>query len=1100
MQHELLLQNDYLIDFLTKRKDGLQYKEVKPNIINTQYLMIPSDLLSFLRDTELNRKSFAGLLRKYGGDEKKLMADFMAFLNEKMTAQERNMAIFIGNHRKVTFEGFELYLYYASGSEMHEDQMYEQNIYAVAQEMPYTYKSHGQKISFRPDLTFFVNGLYIGYSELKSSYTGQNAHTKGRNKVIHDYRRAVETYLVIADQNDKDESIRREALKIWERAIHLTATDLQDTYIIRNIRSLFPTIKASKEKQIHNHHKYEEAAYKLFKPLPTETQDTDSKTEKFEAAFTILYSKMMMEREILYYNFLEREVVAKKDKQGKRYKESKHPRAVLIAPRPKQKFGADKILAKIDEFLEHEDDDNYFINQLDEELKKYDIGAAKREELIAKRLQFNNNKNVYSLLMQYAAGFGKSNIIGWTSLMLKDLRRDGKYIYDKIMIVVDRIQLRDQLDSKMFNMNIHRDMYIEVRNQADFKAALEGPTRIVVLNIQKFNGVAELFLKNPAALERLSSIRTAFLIDEIHRSNSGTQHEEMVSIFDELQNSFDASIKYKNQKKFKNLIIGFTATPSEHVLTRFGEFGKYAENRILWTPFDAYTMKQAIDDGFILDPLQGIVPVSAKMFYELPEGSNFDGDRGYLDEEEAEKQYRIRKKKIYENEERIDAIAEFVVKRLVSVVYPLIGGRAKAMLAVSSITAAIDYHRAVKKHFATVTAEDKHSRFKDAPIYVVYTNSDTQRYDSATKLNGGKSESEVLQNFTKIDKNGIIIVVEKLQTGFDEKRLQTLFLDKEIKGINAIQTISRVNRTYKNKEFCNIVDFSHKNVNVNNIKNAFEKFANTVVSDFDPLADEKRMQDIYEDFHAHSLFKQNFGQFLSEFNAKKPDITTRLEIENAFNQYIRNNADDAKALKGKISKYFGILRRIEFVITFDDKYVEKAFLDFWRRYNNEYNLLNRNPNVKDDVEIYYDYKTGIVAPPEPKPYKPRAATSGGVEDDTKPPYQGAKGGKQLSILDIIRDRNTEEDEIEALIDAFNDKIEALFAFIRTHRDGDRFISKLKSDRTTFTHRQIQEEFTRFYKRFFRRNRDVVSMAFRKETKDMVGQLCDLFEERVREDT
>ena len=1096
MQHELLLQNDYLIDFLTKRKDGLQYREVKPNIINTDYLMIPDDLLTFLRETDLNKKNYQKLLRKFGGDEKKLIKDFMDFLNGKI-ATSRNMAIFINNHRKTTFEGIELYLYYASGSEMHEDKMYHQNIFSVAQEMPYTYKNHGQKISFRPDMTFFLNGIYIGYSELKSTYTGQNARTKGRNKIIHDYRRAVETYLVIADKNDKDQSIRRDALKIWERAIHITATDLNNTYIIRTISDLYEPFKQQIKGQEYSQKKYEEEAYKLFKPLPITQAAAASKTEKFEEAFTLLYSKQMIEREILYYNFLEREVVQKKDKKGQVYKERKHSRAFLIAPRPKQKFGTDKILAKIDEFLDHENDDNYFINQLDEELKQYDIGASKRQELINKRLQFNNNKHVYSLLMQYAAGFGKSNIIGWASLMLKDFRRDGKYVYDKIMIVVDRIQLRDQLDTKMFNMNIHKEMYIEVRTRKDLLEALEGSTRIVVINIQKFGGIQDLFKNNKKALDKLTSYRTAFLIDEIHRSNSGDQHEEMISIFDQLQNSFDANTDYQVKQQYKNLIIGFTATPSEHVLARFGEFGKYAENRILWTPFDAYTMSQAIKDGFILDPLSGIVPVSAKMYYELPEGSDFDGDTGYLDEEAVEEQYRIRKKKIYENDDRIDAIAQFIVKRLVSVVYPLIGGRAKAMLATSSIPAAIDYHSAIKKHFAKITEQSKYERFKDAPVYVVYTNSDSQRYTNTKKLNGGLTESAVLQNFTKHDKNGIIIVVDKLQTGFDEKRLQTLFLDKEIKGINAIQTISRVNRTYKGKDYCNIVDFSHKNVNVNNIKKAFEHFSNMVVSDFDPLGDEKRMQDIYQDLKDHSLYKVNFTTFETEYLANNPDIKTRLEIENAFHQYITQNPDDAKALKKKIAKYFGILRRIEFVITFDDKYTEKVFLDFWRRYNNEYNQINRTTETKDDVEIYYDYKIGIVAPPE-EPY--RQGNKKNRVEDPETPYGNKKGkkGRQLSILDVIRQRNEEEEAIEELIDAFNDKIESLFNFIQTHRDGERFISKLKSDRTTFTYEDILSEFTRFYTRYFRKNKDDISTKFKKETKDMIGQLCDLFEERVKE--
>jgi type I restriction enzyme R subunit len=1093
-QHELLLQNDYLIDFLTKRKDNLGYKEVKANIINLTYLMIPDDLLTFLRETDLNRKQFQVLLRKFGGDERALIDAFMSFLNDKI-GPSRNMAVFINNHHKTTFKGVELYLYYKSGSELHEDKYYHQNIHSVAQEMPYQYQSHGQKISFRPDLTFFVNGLYIGYSELKSTYSGQNAHTKGRNKVIHDYRRAVEKYLIIADKNDVDESIRREALKIWERAIHLTATDLSDTYIIRTISQLFPAIKSDYENEVHNHTTFENLAFQLFKSLPITLPKTASKTEKFEEAFTTLYSKMMLEREILYYNFLEREVIQKKDRKGKTYKERKHSRAVLIAPRPKQKFGADKILAKIDEFLEHENDDNYFINRLNEELKKYDIGAKKREELIAKRLQFNNNKTAYSLLMQYAAGFGKSNIIGWTSLMLKDLRRNGKYIYDKIMIVVDRIQLRDQLDTKMFNMNIHKEMYIEVRTRKDLQEALQGPTRIVVLNIQKFGGVQELFAQNPKALAKLASIRTAFLIDEIHRSNSGTQHEEMVNIFDDLKSSFDGNTDYEAQRKYKNLIIGFTATPSEQVLARFGEFSKYAENRMIWMPFDAYTMRQAIDDNFILDPLPGIVPVSAKMYYELPDGANVESDTKYIDEEEAEQQYRIRKKKIYENKDRINAIAEFVVKRLVSVVYHSIGGRAKAMMSVSSITAAIEYHGAIKKHFAAIVEQKKHHRFKDAPVYVVYTNSDNQRYDNPRKLNGGLSEKQVIQNFTSKTnafKNGIIIVVEKLQTGFDEKRLQTLFLDKEIKHINAIQTISRVNRTYKGKDYCNIIDFSHKNVNVNNIKKAFEDFSNIVVSDFDPLGDEKRMQDIYEDLRAH------YAAFLKEFNGINPDIKTRLAIENAFYQYVIQQKDDSKSLKRKIAKYFSILRRIDFVITFDEKFTEKPFLQFWRRYNNEYNQINRTTDVKDDVEIYFDYKIGIVAPPDEPTYGKPKKPSGEVNE---PPSDYGKGAKsrQLSILDVIRDRNAEEDKIEELIDAFNEKIENLFQFIKDHKDGERFISKLNSDRTTFSHNDILNEFTRFYTRFFRKNQDIISQSFKKETKDMIGQLCDLFEEKIMEE-
>jgi type I restriction enzyme R subunit len=126
------------------------------------------------------------------------------------------------------------------------------------------------------------------------------------------------------------------------------------------------------------------------------------------------------------------------------------------------------------------------------------------------------------------------------------------------------------------------------------------------------------------------------------------------------------------------------------------------------------------------------------------------------------------------------------------------------MLAVHSIKAAIAYQGAVTKHFNALVKEPKYEKYADAPIHVVY--SSNQDEQSATGLNGGLTEEKVLESFA-LSKNGLMIVVAKLQTGFDEKKLHTLFLDKEIKGISAIQTISRVNRTTKYKNDCKIVDF-----------------------------------------------------------------------------------------------------------------------------------------------------------------------------------------------------------------------------------------------------------------------------------------------------
>ena len=226
-------------------------------------------------------------------------------------------------------------------------------------------------------------------------------------------------------------------------------------------------------------------------------------------------------------------------------------------------------------------------------------------------------------------------------------------------------------------------------------------------------------------------------------------------------------------------------------------FSGYAESEKLWRPFDSYTMREAIEDGFILNPLKNIVPVASKMLFDLPSNPL----EGFSEAEFKD----IQKKQIYENRVRIDAIAKYVADLLVKDVYRQIRGTGKAMLAVHSIKAAIAYHGAVKRHFGELVKEPKYAKYADAPIHIVY--SSNQDEQSATGLNGGLSEEKVLENFA-LSKNGLIIVVAKLQTGFDEKRLHTLFLDKEISGINAIQTISRVNRTAKYKNDCKIIDLS----------------------------------------------------------------------------------------------------------------------------------------------------------------------------------------------------------------------------------------------------------------------------------------------------
>ncbi len=1086
---ELDLQDKYLVNFLCERPDGLQYKDAKANTVSPQFFIV-EDLKYFISETELNRGNYKKLLKKFKS-EKDLLNAFTLFLDEKIKSS-MNMAIFINSNKSVTFEGIKLHLFYPSGSEFEEDRLFEQNVFSVVQELPYSFKYEGrQYFSFRPDLSFFLNGIYLGYSELKSNWNNQTSMKNGRMKVAKDYLNAVQEYLAIADRNDLSQTIRKDFLKIFEKAIHITSTDLAETYVIRNISNHFDEIKTTVQNGSYDFEQYDKKVLKDFKPYPISNKE-GSKTERFEEVFKTLYDKKMIEKEILYYNFIERELIKK---EGGKAKEYKHNDGRLISPRPKQKFGTDKILAKINEFLEHEDEPEYFIKKLEAELRAKGISEERIKELVAKRQKYQNNKTVYSLLMQYAAGFGKSNIIGWTALQLKDLRKDGQYVYDKVMLVVDRLQLRDQLDSKLHNMNIQKGMFIEATDQKSFIAALGSDRRIVVVNLQKFASVNNIL--DESVIKKLSKLRIAFLIDEIHRSNSGVQHEEMVSVFDELQSSFDQNREYQKHQNKKNLIVGFTATPSDHTLARFGEFNKYAEAEKIWIPFDSYTMREAIEDGYILNPIKGIVPVSAKMYFEIPDNEleGFEGDLGYGFEEIPDdtdtgidaygKKYAIRKKKIYLNTQRIEAISKFIVERLVSSVYHNIRGTAKAMLAVSSIQAAIKYKGFIDRYYTEIVKEKKYERFEDAPIYVVY--SDNQEHRSASSLNGGLNEEKVLQNFA-IKKNGLIIVVDKLQTGFDEPKLHTLFLDKEIRGINAIQTISRVNRTTKYKNDCKIIDFSYKNVNVRNIKAAFEHFSNVVVSDFDPLGDEDKLADLYKGLNTHPVFKAYFPQFKA-YHTANPDISIVVAIEDALDEYIRNQKTEAKRLKEMVLSYFKILNLIEFVLDLDPKYSEKLLLGFWRKYNMLYNQINKHDEVIDDVEIYFDNRIGIVAPKEPKEKDNKPKNPSPTDPDQPNKYK-------YNILKVIEKRNQEEEAIAELIADFENRITALFEFIKQNESGLRLIAKINDEGSAFSQDEIYSDFTKLYRKFTIKNKDLGDFFIR-ETKDILTQLCDDFERSLR---
>ena len=1081
---ETRIQHEYIMkEFLCRREEegGLGYRETDPNIVSPD-LFIPSQLTEFVQ--EANPIVWKSLMSKFHQDEIALGEA----LKEEVKARlldSSNAATFLNKNRTITFEGETVPLFFVSGTELGGDTDFKKNIFAAVEEMPHNIVSDGiTLLKIRPDVSFFVNGIFLGYMELKSVTNGQWAATKGRGKVITDYLEAVKG---MADRErmhpNEVASEHKTTLQIFEKSIHLVATDVSKTYVLRGIANYFDEARKGFYDRTLTITQYRPEIEKNFKIYPLSNIPL-SQTERFEEVMRNLYSKKMIEREILYYNFLQYNY---KMERGKRVRTSN--RGTLISPRPKQKFGCDKVINRVREMLEKEQDADFYARKLRQELEALDVSADMIEEIIRKRDSYYNNKYVYSLLMQYAAGFGKSNIIGWTALQLKDMRFHNAWAYDKILIVVDRLQLRDQLDTMMYNMNIDKSMFVEARDQKTFVEALTDTRRIIVVNIQKFLDLQNAINKSG---KKLKKMRVAFLIDEIHRSNTGENNREMINIFDQLQEAIVTSAEHNGTSKKKNLIIGFTATPSEKILARYGEFKSDRIHIPLWMPFDSYTMREAIEDGYILDPTKHIIPVVTTMHFELPEGVNPTDD---------DQRISLEKARIYSNPERMEKLARFIVNRLVSLVYGKIHGTGKAMLAVSSIPNAISYCNIIRRMMERKCEDPKYRRYKDAPIAIVY--SDNQEYEASSSMNNNMSEEQVIQNF-KQAKNGLIIVVDKLQTGFDEPKLHTLFLDKEISDINAIQTISRVNRTCKYKEDCHILDLSWQNVNVENIKEAFKTYCGTTVSGFNPEAEARLIGEQYNDLVSTEPYKRWF----EAYKANRNDVSFMLQMEDGLRQWIRiqferaaqeektqgadNVSNEAKRIRRLVGRYGSSLMMLEDVYEIDEKFYDDIFLKFWEVYCYIYRGLMNNNNddvIHPDIETDDEIPGITISEGEDNGEDDEPEEEHGREE--RIPSGNSSSTPEQDILEMIRRWNEREELSAEEVQKWLSEIRKMFDSFQA---DTRFMAVIHDK--TFSSELKQEEYRKMlnrYRRSLSQREDIEQvMQFKKMLAENADQLYDMF--------
>ncbi len=431
----------------------------------------------------------------------------------------------------------------------------------------------------------------------------------------------------------------------------------------------------------------------------------------------------------------------------------------------------------------------------------------------------NGSGNNY--LIQHSAGSGKSNTIAWTAHRLVTLHDPSDQpIFDTAIVVTDRVVLDRQLQNTIAQFEQTPGVVRKIDGTSrQLKAAIEGQAKIIITTIQKFS------TDHLRVISGQGTRRFAVLIDEAHGSQSGKSaqalsdalsRDEEAGTPDEIE---DLIAEYQRQRGPQANIsyFAFTATPRNVTLERFGTVGVDG----LPHPFHLYSMRQAIEEGFILDVLQNYM--TYKAYYALEKTIDDDPE---LDTRRAQRKV-ARFAALHPT--ALSQKVEVMVEHFQRHVRPELDGQAKAMIVTSSRESALRYYFALKTYI-------ENKGYRDLKALVAFSGElhvDGNTYTEA-ELNGF-GEGELPKRFDSPEYQ-ILIVAEKYQTGFDQPKLSGMYIDKKLAGLQAVQTLSRLNRIYQGKERTFILDFQNT---TDDIKEAFRPFYE--VSSLEAVSDKNQI-------------------------------------------------------------------------------------------------------------------------------------------------------------------------------------------------------------------------------------------------------------------
>lgn len=529
-------------------------------------------------------------------------------------------------------------------------------------------------------------------------------------------------------------------------------------------------------------------------------------------------------------------------------------------------------------------------------------------DVVTKLLQdVRENGSGHNYLIQHSAGSGKSNSIAWLAHRLSGLHDDNdEKIFQSVIIVTDRRVLDSQLQNTVYQFD-HVDGVVQKidKNAQQLKDAIEAGTGIIITTLQKF----------PVIYKEVKSDnrRFAVIVDEAHSSQTGdaakklkralADTEKILEEYAEIEREEEANRKDDEDKLLDELatqgihdnlsFFAFTATPKDKTLQMFGwrdDDGKYH-------PFHIYSMRQAIEERFILDVLQNYM--TYKMYYKIT--------KSIADNPELDTAAGVKAIINYEtlHPHNISQKTAVMLEHFRSVTMHKIGGKAKAMIVTPSRLHAVRYLLEFKRQI-------QEKGYTDLDVLVAFSGEvedDGEKY-TEEKMNKNKAgetiKAKALPKAFHTDEFGMLIVAEKYQTGFDEPLLHTMFVDKKLSGVKAVQTLSRLNRTMRGKQDTFVLDFVNSS---EDIREAFEPYYEETI-----LEEETNPNVVYD-----------LKNTLDEFR-----VYQQIEVErftDIFYSGKRQMAGDMGRLQGTIKP---ALERYE-VLTDDKKDLFKSTLSRFNR-------------------------------------------------------------------------------------------------------------------------------------------------------------------------